>query len=191
MNKIKVFCDYDGVLMDLDRAACKAHKVKYSDMDHHRLNGEWNITRPLGLAKNGEPMTEGEFWRVLQYQGVSFWTGIPKLPWFGDLVELLEEFDNWKVLTDPSGKCAAVSGKIESLKRNFGLEFNQFHLTSFKEDLASPNALLIDDNDDNVKKFREAGGRAIVFPNRGSSTWKHLDDPVGYVRQELERMKCI
>lgn len=58
-------------------------------------------------------------------------------------------------------------------------------LGEHKHLFAKRGSLLIDDNEAAVRKFREHGGSAILFPQPWNSLGG-VDDPVGYVSGEMK-----
>lgn len=72
------------------------------------------------------------------------------------------------------------------MRRYFGRDFDKFHITSHKGDLAKKGVILIDDREDNVTRFALAGGVGIVFPSVGSQLHEESHDPLKYVKEQLE-----
>jgi hypothetical protein len=58
-------------------------------------------------------------------------------------------------------------------------------LTPHKEIFAMPGVALVDDRDDNVRKFRDAGGEAVLLPALHNSAHCLRRDPMLAVRQGL------
>jgi 5'(3')-deoxyribonucleotidase len=150
-----ILVDMDGVLCDFVGAA----------LDLHR-RGDALITWPLGeydiAAVLG--MTENQFWLPIDLS-MAFWSTIPACPWFADLVALLDDTGiPWTVATSPSFCPQSAAGKLQWLQRHFCRDFRAYMMGPHKPLLALPDTVLIDDCDRNVDAFREAGGRAILFP---------------------------
>jgi 5'(3')-deoxyribonucleotidase len=61
--------------------------------------------------------------------------------------------------------------------------------TSHKELLADDDSCLIDDDEKNIKAFREAGGNALLFPQPWNGHETPLN-PVRYVLDWLEETTC-
>ncbi len=56
-----------------------------------------------------------------------------------------------------------------------------------KHACAHKGALLIDDSDEQVERFRQAGGWAILLPRAWNSRHAEAGDPVGALRRDLDR----
>lgn len=61
-----------------------------------------------------------------------------------------------------------------------------------KSCLAHPDSILIDDCDENVDKFNDAGGKAILVPQDWNSSYKLFDnnnvaEKVEYIMDELKK----
>lgn len=188
-----MYCDYDDVIVDFRSAACRVHKVKPQLVAEYQEPGEWCMTKPIGLAKGlKEGITQYEFWRPIAGAGHQFWSMLKPTPWCKEMLELLEELDSWRFLTAPSQAVTSYSGKIESMRKLMrDPNFDDFHITRHKSDFATPQSVLIDDRDENVQAFKTAGGYGIVFPTRGNCLHRRADDPVSYVRERLEQLRCI
>lgn len=195
MGKLRLFCDYDGVLVDFDTAACRIHKVDPKILTETRKPGEWCLKRCISLAKGLEVvMSDEAFYRPINGDGNSFWSKIKPLPWAKEMLQLLDDCDViwWKFLTTPSHAASSYTGKISSMRKVMGDPlFHEFHITPHKVDLATPNSVLIDDRDKNIAEFIAAGGKGITFPTMGNRLHKYSADPLKYVREQLERLRCI
>lgn len=142
----------------------------------------WDISGALGLSN-------AEFHEPIEKASSRFWEDIKPLPWFIELMDLVESLtDDWHIISDPSFCSTAYYGKVLWLRRNFGPDFTRFCLTPHKEIFARHGAILIDDREENINKFVEAGGIGIVFPSLGNSLHELRSNPVLYVQQKLEEI---
>lgn len=186
--------DMDEVLTDFIGAAAKLHEITREELEEVRVPGEWSIEKPIGIIKNDPQFDTNDFWNPIHEAGEDFWYYLNKLPWFSDvkkLMELCTKNGDFRIVTSPSKHPCSYSGKVRWLKNQFGFGFDKFHITPHKEDLADPHTILIDDRQDNINRFREAGGQGILFPGPGNSLYEYANNPVPYVRQQLKELSCI
>ena len=101
---------------------------------------------------------------------------------------LVRQYDpDYFVITDPGPWGAeAAYGKLQWLERWIPRLGDRYIITRHKELTATPQAVLIDDNDANVRLFGQQG---IQFPNIHNSAYPLRHDPLAYVEQELERIR--
>lgn len=179
-----VYVDMDEVFVDFVGGALKAHNISKEELRAARNNymeteGEfcWSLQTLLG-------MTEQEFWKPVNAQGIGFWENLEPLPWCKTLFNLLNERlpDNWYVATSPgcsfyegyylSIHCeSSYAGKIRWMAKHFGHSFNKYIITPHKSLLARPGAVLIDDRPVSCTKFEIANedAAAVVFPTEAAT----------------------
>jgi hypothetical protein len=159
-KKLRIFCDLDGVCSWWEKAACEALDIDYDDPE---------IREQLKTGrKRMEDFAGGdaEMWAKIDAKGEEFWTDMPKLPWAERLYEFLNEQTNdFSFLTSPSGNPVCASGKVKWLKKYFGEKFKNFLIGKNKHLCASPDCLLVDDDDTKCEKFREYGGHVFQWPH--------------------------
>ena len=172
----------DGVLTDFVSAALRVHDQ--ADVLDAWPRGERDIPKVLGVSR-------GEFWRKIDAQGVEFWSQLERYPWLHALIDEVQKHAPWSILTAPSLAPHSSQGKIIWLRNEIpkvkGRAFSDFLIGHQKHLLAQPGHILIDDAESNVDAFQRHGGKAILFPaiwNRN----RQVEDPVAYVREELESM---
>lgn len=187
-----IYLDMDGVLADLTAAALRVHGRE--DLATTWPRGVYLLSQALG-------MTEAETWAPINACGTSFWADLERCQWADDLVGLASRYRDGEVmiasspLKPPAYHSAA--GKLIWLERHFGGRFaspEHYMLGARKEKLAEPGAILIDDSDQNVDRFRARGGKAILVPQ----PWNSLrDEPLSapgdkleYVRTQLYRLRA-
>ena len=147
----RVLLDMDGVCCDFTSAACQLHDIPYKEVR------EWNFFHKYGI-------TEKEFWAKIYDAGEKFWVQLEEYPDFQESYERLKAIHGLEVYfctTGAPGISHAYSGKVKWLESRFGKNFDEFILTKHKHLLANSNTLLIDDYIKNIKKFRNAGGKAL------------------------------
>lgn len=167
-----VYLDMDGVIADFVAAAAPLFG---SDPDEVKnkvsQSGAWGIKQHLT-----PPVSQEDFWKVVNDLGEPFWTEMPAFRWHLDLFDACRRVSGGRTIicTAPSRSPASVSGKLRWMQKHHGVEFRDFIFIPRKELLAGPGAVLIDDRKRNVDRFIQAGGAALHF----DSTWA---DPVGRV----------
>ncbi len=167
---MKIFLDMDGVLVDFVRGA----------HDHHNLNctpwpyppGVWDFVKHTGLSA-------AQFWSPL---GFEFWS---ELNWTPDGEEILSLVPDCVLLTTPTLHIECPTGKMEWIRQNAPELYRRTVITATKEVCAHPNALLIDDADHNVDKWRANGGVAILVPRIWNSRHAECNNTVEILRKEI------
>lgn len=171
----KIFLDLDGVVVDFVSEACRAAGLP---VGHDEVTSS-NFFQPHGL-------TLQDFWDAIDEEGEAFWAGLKKYPWADGLIGLASTLDpGFHFLTTPSHCPTSWAGKRRWLRERFGGDFHRQIFTKSKELVARENHILIDDSDVNVGKFREAGGRAILFPQRWNLNADYVDNRLAYVVETL------
>ncbi len=146
-----ILLDMDGVCCDFMSAA---NAALYLDMVWSRYD-----------AYHDYGVSDGEFWRLIDDGGSTFWSEMAEYPWFWDLYcRCCECAANVVFCTTPSLDPRSLQGKLEWLQTRLGATFDRYVFTKYKHLLAQPGVVLIDDNEGNVETFRKAGGGAILFP---------------------------
>jgi hypothetical protein len=184
---VRILVDMDGLLTNFDDAACLAHGFPIQMLHDYRQPGEWSLI-PIFARMRGEIMSVEEFWRVIGEHGELFWTSLAQTEWMDPLLQLVKEFNgsDWHVVTAPSHCPTSYSGKVKWLKSRLGKEFDRVLATPHKEILAMPGVILIDDNEQNIQRFKLAGGSGILFPIMGNCLHHLANNPVAYVREQIE-----
>ncbi len=187
-----VFLDMDGVLVDFVGSALSAFKQQRAiDVNSKQLDidkfmdawppGEWNIPKLLHID-------EDEFWDTIHKANDGcWWEQLSSYPWAGELVDAARQIGKVRILSSPSNHPSCYSGKKVHRDRDFG----ELPLILCREKflLAMPDRLLIDDNDRNVRRWREHGGLAILFPRIWNANHEWKDSPMEYVNRELEKFR--
>jgi 5'(3')-deoxyribonucleotidase len=179
---MKIILDMDEVLVDFVGGMARHHGTTRQKLRQKQKPGVWEMHRTLGISAN-------TMWRPIYKSGLAFWLTLEPLPWIDDLIEMVETFDvEWHIVSSPSLAADSYFGKTCWLKNYFGHDFDRFAITPHKHLFAKPGTILIDDKDENVEAFREAGGRGIVFPTKGNSEHAVVD-PLGYVYGALTAIR--
>jgi hypothetical protein len=74
---------------------------------------------------------------------------------------------------------------MQWIKNNLPQMYKRVIITAAKEMCAHPSALLIDDADHNVNKWRANGGVAILVPRIWNSRHAEADNTVEILRKEI------
>lgn len=161
----KIFIDMDGVLADFVGGAALFHKKDRWSVVTSDITECWN-------------MPKEDFWKPLGYD---FWVNLPKTEEADYIIGLCEEelpSENIAILTSPCKTNGCSDGKREWINKHFPKYKKRILMGSAKHFCASPDALLIDDSDDKIAKFVNAGGEGFLYPrpwncNKHSSGDKH------------------
>jgi 5'(3')-deoxyribonucleotidase len=128
--------------------------------------------------------TEAKFWDAIDAAGADFWAGLESYPWAQKLFHSCVVAGQTILLTTPSNSETSPQGKLRWIQNNFGGNFRSYLMGPAKEFCAQPGTVLIDDSESNCKKFREAGGEAILFPRPWNYN-RNYDDPLKYTLDML------
>lgn len=156
----EIYLDVDGVCADLIRPGLRA-----IDLDPDMTLASWRAEHsgefyPQALLG----MPAEEFFLRLDRLGARFWSELEPYPWFPDFYHRLGEFGHVMFLTATTGFPDCLAGKYQWLIRHFGERFVDCIFTQHKERLAHERAVLIDDSDENIRRFRARGGIGLLFP---------------------------
>lgn len=161
------YLDMDGVLVDFVAGACQVHRSTLY-LEPHLVT--WDFWKTMGH-------TEAEFWAPM---GFNFWAD---LNWTSEGSELLKRIEdifgeNVVLMTSPCDTIGSVEGKVEWIRRNCPTYSRRFFVGPPKHLTAAPSKLLVDDSDDNISKFKAAGGQAVLVPRPWNAS-RHLMTPGG------------
>lgn len=159
-KEIKIFLDIDGVCVDWLDSASKLIDIDLRDKEvREKAKSGKNIF-------NVSPFSIEECWEKLSEEGNDFWENLEPFPWMQRLFdELNKRTDNFCFLTSPSRDPYCASGKIKWMQKYFGEEFQDYLIGKHKQMCATPNSILIDDSEDKIKNFEEAGGHGFLWPH--------------------------
>lgn len=150
---VSIFFDVDGVIADFVGGVLKQHNRE----DIPRKDVRWGLEAQLGIAP-------ADFWRPL---GFEFWANLPVLE---DGWKLLQQAEwmlgvtNIGLLTSPCDTPGCIDGKRKWIRQFFPEYERRTFFGSAKHLFAGPTKILVDDNDDNCRKFMEAGGQTLLVP---------------------------
>ena len=137
-EKYKVYCDMDGVLVDFDKG--------YQDLTGKDIRGSFDSAE--------------EFWKPIEKAGAAFWI---RLKWMPDGKQLWNYLKphNPELLSAPSREESSKMGKRIWVRNNIPGTKLILRSAERKQELATPNAILIDDRKDNIERWNAAGGIGI------------------------------
>lgn len=166
-----VLLDCDGVLCDFVSGALAVHGRSH---EGHDSVTSWNFFEVWG-------MTDSEFYS--KTKGYDFWFNLKPYDGAVEFYAELSKLTTPVISTAPVMDPECPQAKINWLYHNFGIIMTNVMVGSQKQLMAKPTTLLIDDSPSNVKKFREAGGQAILF----KQPWNDGVHTFGDVLQDVEK----
>lgn len=171
MTKPIIFFDMDGVLTDFYGSVMEAFG-RQKNRRFHPFPQKWNIWEHLGC-------TEKQFWDACR--GTDFWANLDWCNGGHQLLLAAEEVvgaENIYLLTSPSRDPGSYAGKYLWVEKHLPNYLSRLILTGKKFLLAKDDRILVDDSDDNCRKFIEAGGLACLVPQPWNAAHEHCDiDP--------------
>jgi len=175
-----VFLDVDGVLVNFRKGVHDAFDKPY---DYRTLSKKWTFW------DDWDDVTGGMVNSICE---ILFWQ---HLPWMHDgkgiLGATIGEFnvDQIYLLTTPMNNVESPTGRWAWVHDNIPQFYNRTIITQApKHLLARPDTLLIDDKDENVDGFREAGGKALLVPRPWNRAHLQADRTVEVIKEFLERI---
>jgi hypothetical protein len=139
MNKYKIYCDLDGVLVDFSKG--------YEDL--------------TGINLNGVFRDDEEFWIPINNAGYNFWINLKWKPDGKQMWNYIKKY-NPNILSAPSKKDESRIGKIDWVKREIPDGHLILRTAKNKKEFACPQCILIDDLPSNIKSWIESGGIGIL-----------------------------
>jgi len=184
-----VFLDVDDVLADFMKGLHKALNISYDYFNYPYEKGNWDI---LGYQIKSNDDSLITFDQCNDVCTFDFWQ---YLLWMHDGRDILRAImdtvglEKVYLLTAPMPNIESPTGKWLWVSDNLPIYLKRTIITQApKHLLARPNMLLIDDKDQNVDEFREAGGRALLVPRPWNRLHQQADRTSQYVKEFLERI---
>lgn len=189
----KICIDMDDVLNDftlhvLHHVIDKRIQVR----DWLRYNTEWGFDIVLAanqLNPEGRNISSDDFWKAVTRE---IWASAPVSSVACQLFNMCIAhvgIENVCILTAPRPEICCFLGKKDWIDNYFSSMKDNVIYAKRKEFLACPNSLLIDDKEENVDKFREAGGKAFLVPrpwNRKHAIHDYDNHTIGFLSEKLE-----
>jgi len=209
MIPTRIFLDLDDVLNQftmqaLAHVGCYVNTESFDD-----FKPEWGFDiikaanalhpcagRTLCPTSYGLPFTLASFWSRFNRDD---WANLPKSDEFDFLLDSCERLvgrENICILTTPILDPDCAAGKVEWIYKYCPKWLHrQYLIGPMKHMCARPDALLIDDSDKNVDKFRAEGGQAILVPRpwnkyHGWSSMRHLKDAFEVLSEEKKYIQA-
>lgn len=170
----EIFVDLDGVLVDFDYGIVSVvdrfiNDKKFIDTLNsteqeyaiaiHKILNEEKETGVRHVLKNKDYKN---VIRKFIHNDPTWWESLPWLDEGKKLWDYIKQF-NPMILTSSFGATNATPGKTKWIIEHLGNV--KYKIIDNKEDLATPNTILIDDRSQITSKFAEKGGLTILFVN--------------------------
>jgi FMN phosphatase YigB (HAD superfamily) len=148
-KKYKIYCDLDGVLIDFNK-------------------GYYDLT---GIDIGNKLRSDAKFFAPITKAGVKFWNN---LEWMGDGKELWDYIKKYEpeLLSAPTRDHSSIVGKKLWCRRELPGVHLILRSANHKKDFASPDSILIDDREENIKGWIDAGGIGIHHKNTNNTIKK-------------------
>ena len=175
MKKYQIFCDMDGVLVDLVGGVGEAI---YADPPKDASDNYIKTQHKAMEALDGKPLTPENLDKTspvfkkearnflfrLMSNNRQFWMNLKWMPKGKELWNYIEKYDPI-ILSKPTD-LQSVIGKKKWVKDNIGLPKERVQIRYDKTPYAQHNGkigILIDDFESNTTKFNDAGGLTILY----------------------------
>lgn len=184
-QKKVVMLDMDGVMCDFHRGVCDLVSADYKTMRYDWPLGTYKIEDALKKydPKKFNYLTEEKLWQTID-ECLVFWPLLKEFEYSRDLYAYLKAFpDDLDIVfcSTPSKNPNSLHGKMEWIYRfTKNDNFRSYIFTPRKELCADEHHILIDDSDENIRKFKEAGGKGILFPQPWNSLHDFSDSALAY-----------
>ena len=142
----KIYCDMDGVIADFE-------------LGYKELTGiDLQVEKPEGK----------EFWDPISKAGVGFWAGLKWMPGGQQLWDYIKPF-NPQLLSAPSREQSSRIGKHVWVKHKIPGTKLILRYAKQKQELATPESILIDDRQINIDQWEAAGGIGILHTSAANT----------------------
>ena len=146
ITEYQVYCDMDGVLTDFE-------------LGYEKLTG---------IDLKGEFQKGSDFWDPISKAGVGFWAGLQWMPGGKELWAYLKPF-NPILLSAPSREQSSRIGKAVWVKHKIPGTKLILRYAKQKQQLATPESILIDDRQVNIDQWEAAGGIGILHTSTANT----------------------
>ena len=154
------FLDMDGVLVDFNKGIHEFYDTPYSEKDFPYKKGCGSRNT---LPKDAVGIHGSDFWDALTED---FWADLPWMETGRSLLSSVEctfGLSQICLLTRTTGVHCA-SGKIRWIQNNIPRYSDRFLIGRVKKFCAHDRAVLVDDDDQNLKEFVNCGGHGVLVP---------------------------
>lgn len=167
-----VLIDLDDVLNCFTMYALRrlvGPHINHMSYDQYPKECGWNITAAFNKLA-GTAYTPKVFWAMLPKD---VWYNVPPGVDFRAILDWAKNYVGWEntfIVTSPTLCPHSASGKMQWIQRDLPPVLHRnFAITSQKHLLANANTLLLDDNEENVKRFNAHGGHGVLMPRPWNS----------------------
>lgn len=155
----QIFLDLDGVIANWDKSALRLLGLERDLETQRRIMEAEDLTS-----------FHPEVYDMIRDVGLDFWENIEPFPWAERLYKDLSNIAQVSFLTSGGNYAKrgakfvadACNGKLHWLEKHF--PYGTAIFTNAKYQCARPEALLVDDNRDNINRFIENGGVGFLWP---------------------------
>lgn len=179
-REVKIFLDLDGVVCNFLHGAASLFERDYDHLLANWPRGVYNTEEVIGVSKS-------QFFKKIKERGADFWANLPEYPYTREFYDHCVGLAPTYFLTRPTYDPGCLSGKLEWLHKWHGSGFTNYIMTTHKHLCAAPYHILIDDHVENVEKFIEHGGKAILWPTICNQRHDEANNAVEVVKQELDK----
>ena len=186
----RIFLDLDDTCNTLAMhvLACAGCQVSPTDYRQHPLEYGYDIVAAanhlLGETRYADPAA---FWCSITRQN---WVDVPPseiFPWILHRAARVVGRENVCIATRPTKCPECVAGKLEWIHAHFPPWMHrQYAITPRKRLFARPDALLIDDVEENILHFEAEGGHGVLIPRPWNRLWGA--NPFDAVERQLENL---
>lgn len=182
---MKCLLDLDGCLVDFVGGAARlfGKSDPYAPYEPKRERGAYETWELLGIDK-------AEFWRPM---GEEFWAGLDWLPDGRSILSAVETTfgkESICLLTSPCLTPGCEAGKVRWIREHLPDYSRRYLIGPAKEFCAHGRAVLVDDYDVNVDRFREHGGRAVLIPRPWNSRHDFRFGEMNRMNALLTELEC-
>lgn len=184
---MKIFLDMDGVITDFVTPAMAKCEAAISEAEYP-TECKWDVLSAINQVRTNKsmnPIGKKRFWDSLNYD---FWRRLKMYTGVLEFINKLESFGEVFIATSPTLSSDCVAAKYDWIIGNLPDFRRKLFICTMKEQLASPEAILIDDRDKNCIEFDKAGGRGILL----SRPWNfggYSLDPYQEVLNEISKSR--
>lgn len=179
---MRVFVSVDNCLADFVGGVLAMYGRPRADRDRVTRWELWDHLR----------ITESAFWESLRPEHI--WSELDKTAECDEILALAERFaggpQNVTLLTSPAPSPGCHAGKFLWILRELPRYQHRYLMGPDKAPCA-PAGVLIDDNDKNVERWREAGGWAVLLPRPWNSRRDLAGRCVEALENDLRRVECL
>ncbi len=176
----RCFLDLDGTLVDFYASALPLQGCPNLYDDPANL-GRYRAQEILGISNS-------KFWAPIDTDP-DFWISMPKTAEADEIVAFASErfgLENIAILTAPSLSPSCVPGKRRWVEKNYPALAQRIIYTAAKELCAGAGNVLIDDSDEMVDNFQEAGGVGVSVPRAWNRLYLYRGEVMRTIKNQIE-----